>query len=311
MSARRQCTRGASIAGMLLMNRAGSLIAGLGVAVALLLAFVPVASASPILLAQAFNGGTLNGGSNAVGPISASQETTGTVCSAGQCGTPVTGDAIANATANYGTLKASSSSTRGYLESGLATFTDTFTMTGAPAGTALDYLVTYQTDGSLSFVNDLPGPSAGGSAFSDVRTWLTGLPGAGGCVDPGGAEPPACNVSSFSSVTWDGSTLSSVADGSLTGSFEVSLLSGTSYTITQGLEVASTVTGDYTASTAAQYGDTEQFFLTPVTPGAGFTTLSGATYDLPSGSAVPEPSSLVLLGIGLTAASLWWRRRVC
>jgi hypothetical protein len=53
--------------------------------------------------------------------------------------------------------------------------------------------------------------------------------------------------------------------------------------------------------------DTGYFTLTPVTPGAGFTTQSGLTYSLNPDTAAPEPGSVAMVLIGL--AGLYAVRR--
>jgi len=58
---------------------------------------------------------------------------------------------------------------------------------------------------------------------------------------------------------------------------------------------------DTTADISSEFDalNTAWLTLTPVTPGAGFTTASGLTYAAAPDTSVPEPSSLVLLGGGL------------
>jgi hypothetical protein len=75
-----------------------------------------------------------------------------------------------------------------------------------------------------------------------------------------------------------------------------------------GADTAGNNVGD--PSESASFASTGFFTLSPVTPGAGFTTASGLTYSNdPTSADVPEPASIVMLSMGLATLGAMRRRK--
>jgi hypothetical protein len=98
-------------------------------------------------------------------------------------------------------------------------------------------------------------------------------------------------------------------DQTLTGI--ITLAAGSAVQLGEMLSARAYVSQETTGSAIFDASNTGFFTLTPITPGASFTTASGLTYaefpDMPSG--VPEPSTWALMLLGLATIGVAMRRK--
>jgi hypothetical protein len=135
-----------------------------------------------------------------------------------------------------------------------------------------------------------------------------------GCTSSNFGEGNDCGTIAFKLASLCASgTCTTTQSGSINTTLSGTLTFSAGQQIQLGLYLFSR-TGSYNLigvpnniQTEFNAGDTAYFTLTPVTPGAGFTTASGLDYA--SAPAVPEPSSAATLLTGLVALGALRRRR--
>jgi len=126
-------------------------------------------------------------------------------------------------------------------------------------------------------------------------------------LDCAGANSISSNVSALAAFSaGQGQQIlasQSACNSLLAGSKTLSLATtvGADIPVEGQLNISASVTGtnDVGPTTANVDPPTSGFFIDSLTPGASYTTASGHTYFSPTTS-VPEPSSLSLLGLGVT-----------
>jgi hypothetical protein len=194
----------------------------------------------------------------------------------------------ARAHADFGALNTYASIMNCCLAFGGASWQDQFTITGAPNGTLLDFDVTIAVDGD---VTRLPNSFR---QYAVLRSWVTGLPSPSTCLAP--ADPISlCNLGVYDSAEADGK----VTVGSYTQTVRVQLVAGHVYDITHSLTSHTAMDAFYffpEAITAGAFATADfsrgaTFTLTPVTPGAGYTTASGHRYDGPTTNTAPTANA--------------------
>jgi len=142
---------------------------------------------------------------------------------------------------------------------------DTITISGLPAGTPVDIMLTNALNSDTSISGDGQTSIVSQLSWSGQELTLTNAQGAD--------------------------------DGLITQSAIVSTVSGATFQFFSdlSLDVNAFATGDADSATG-DASDTARTYITVLTPGASYTTASGATYDSAN---VPEPRSFLLVGVAL------------
>jgi hypothetical protein len=194
-------------------------------------------------------------------------------------------------------------------------FYDLFTITGTGTEEFM-YTLALNDEASVSD-NGVAGQSVTSTAFltlyanSSYQTFGTVTGNCGNYFYGGESD---CGV--ISGVNGSASDVENTYGGTATG--DLYLQAGTSIELGLFLSVRTSADNEGFAGSAdstAEFlgGDTGFFTLTPVTPGAGFTTASGLTYAADPDdvlSSTPEPSSLTLLATGLLGTAALLRRKI-
>ena len=159
---------------------------------------------------------------------------------------------------------------------------DTLFIGGLPAGTPVDLLVTIALDSTVGSSGPCSGQLCSG-AFADSNATVSSQ------------EVSATNNGSDNGLITQSMVAYTTAGSALDLSVE---LEGGASAVSDG-------SGSYFAT--ADASDTANTYITVLTPGATYTTASGATYTAP---AVPEPASFWLLAMALPALGVRARHRV-
>jgi len=168
-------------------------------------------------------------------------------------------------------------------------WSDTITVGGLPSGTAVDLDIT-------DVLHSLLSGTVGGGVSASARSILTATDGvntilANFSIFNSLNGPPVDNITQTQVIhTFSGDTIT------LFGEFVLS----------DSADVAYIYPGVLSASSGADASDTNDTFLSVITPGASFTSASGATYV---STAVPEPSSLYTVGAVILALGAYALRR--
>lgn len=113
-------------------------------------------------------------------------------------------------------------------------------------------------------------------------------------------------------ATLDLSALNPSTQGSQTLSGILTLIGGTTIQLGQFLDARVSASNEYADSSTASFdaSNTGWLTLTPITPGASFTTASGLSYALSPDAVgpVPEPSTWALMLLGFCAIGIAARR---
>jgi hypothetical protein len=138
--------------------------------------------------------------------------------------------------------------------------------------------------------------------------------GCGGTIYvDGGLDPSSCAQLDGVSIGTSTGTSPGLPTGPTTVTGTLSVLGGTSLELGlyfTGYVNDTTFYASETAQGQVNAENTGYFTLTPVTPGASFTTASGLTYAADPDSTTPEPASILLLGTGLAVLfAVQMRRR--
>lgn len=270
------------------------------VAVASLVALANRVEASAILFTRA--GVFIDGpdtDSGGTGPIQSSQTRMGTTACCG--GFEYDYQLTAEARADYGWIGVYASVLNaapfGSIADAGASWEDDFTITGAAAGTPLDFAIGFRVNGSLA--------RAGEAHPVKVQAWLEGLPNPTTCLAPESAI--LCNAGVSDVLTASGRQLIGGYDQTIL----VELIAGQTYHVRQSL--IAYLSGGFVfptgGSSEADFLNSATFSLTALTPGGDYFTASGARYDPSAAVPVPEPSSLLLFVTGAIAATRAFRRR--
>lgn len=181
-------------------------------------------------------------------------------------------------------------------------YVDAFTVTSAtlPTGTAVPFNVDYRVDGNtgVNFGNPAPGSILYGTQLSVTGRFEIGY--------QNGGAPALDSTFCLREYATSGCAkiLPGVAAFEVLSSQTVNLIVGVSYTIMSNMVLQSNTgvntsircTSDF--CDAGSYADVSNSFFSYITPtGGGYqlTTESGHNYALP----IPEPSTSVLIGLGL------------
>jgi len=191
---------------------------------------------------------------------------------------------------------------------------DYLTITG-PVGAFETFAYTLTLKGSASVAYD--GALGDDEAYGGFSAFIDSYWAAPGRVLPDAIcdNPTGFTCGGFTGepLSWDGQQSGDSVSGTIT------LEAGTTVELGEYMSGRATLddvgcTGGYTGGCPSanqallDMGDTGFLTLTPVTPGAGFTSAAGLTYSAdPDSTAAPEPASLALLGTAV--AALGWSRR--